>query len=266
LGTAATTSEKSYLNERYDAETGLQYLHARYYDPDFGRFLSPDTWDPMLAGVDINRYAYSLNDPVNLSDPLGHDIPWDNGGPATQTHDPVATGHGADGERQWSNAFGTFHANRIGNKFERIELGNPGGLTFGLVMSRKVLGIDAMTILEVPWILFARPEVWIKIGQYSYRFNPKMTEALARWAEERPLEFKEAINKISEFGPNSAARYIEKSIRTYEKQIEAHWEKINNGGVPDYVVDKWVKDITRFERRIDGLREMLEQVNAAGFI
>lgn len=63
---------KAYLNERYDAETGLQYLHARYYDPDYGRFLSPDTWDPILAGVDINRYAYALNDPVNLSDPNGH--------------------------------------------------------------------------------------------------------------------------------------------------------------------------------------------------
>jgi hypothetical protein len=36
------------------------------------RFLSPDTWDPYLAGVDINRYAYSGNDPINGSDPTGH--------------------------------------------------------------------------------------------------------------------------------------------------------------------------------------------------
>jgi len=53
-------------------ETGLQYLHARYYDPLLGRFLSPDTWDPNLAGVDINRYAYVNNDPVNQSDGNGH--------------------------------------------------------------------------------------------------------------------------------------------------------------------------------------------------
>lgn len=101
IGTAI--NGKAYLNERYDAETGLQYLHARYYDPDYGRFLSPDTWGSILAGVDFNRYAYSLNDPVNLSDPLGHDVPWDNGGPATQTHDPVQTGHGADGYREWTH-------------------------------------------------------------------------------------------------------------------------------------------------------------------
>jgi hypothetical protein len=36
------------------------------------RFLSPDTWDPYLAGVDVNRYAYSGNDPINSSDPNGH--------------------------------------------------------------------------------------------------------------------------------------------------------------------------------------------------
>jgi RHS repeat-associated protein len=53
-------------------ETDLQYLHARYYDPNLGRFLSPDTWDPTLPGVDINRYAYGMNDPVNMSDPGGH--------------------------------------------------------------------------------------------------------------------------------------------------------------------------------------------------
>ena len=65
-------ASKGYINERYDAETGLQYLHARYYDPALGRFLSPDTWDPTLPGVDINRYAYAGNDPVNGSDANGH--------------------------------------------------------------------------------------------------------------------------------------------------------------------------------------------------
>jgi RHS repeat-associated protein len=63
---------KAYINERFDPETGLQYLHARYYDPDLGRFLTPDTWDPIIAEVDVNRYAYSGNDPVNYSDANGH--------------------------------------------------------------------------------------------------------------------------------------------------------------------------------------------------
>jgi RHS repeat-associated protein len=63
---------KGYINERYDAETGLQYLHARYYDPELGRFLSPDWYTPWRSGVGTNRYAYSFNDPINMSDPSGH--------------------------------------------------------------------------------------------------------------------------------------------------------------------------------------------------
>jgi RHS repeat-associated protein len=71
---AVLPTSKGYINERFDLETGLQYLHARYYDPNLGRFLTPDTWDPMLPGVDINRYAYAGNDPINMSDPNGHQV------------------------------------------------------------------------------------------------------------------------------------------------------------------------------------------------
>lgn len=36
------------------------------------RFISPDTMDPTLPGVGTNRYAYAENDPINKSDPNGH--------------------------------------------------------------------------------------------------------------------------------------------------------------------------------------------------
>ncbi|MBK8458230.1 MAG: hypothetical protein IPL47_14940 [Phyllobacteriaceae bacterium] len=71
---AAFAMAKSYIGERYDAETGLMYLNARYYYPVFGRFISPDDLDPVLPGVGTNRYAYADNDPVNKSDPNGHTV------------------------------------------------------------------------------------------------------------------------------------------------------------------------------------------------
>ncbi|MBX5217825.1 hypothetical protein HJB95_11715 [Rhizobium sp. NLR14b] len=49
-GEATNTSfqtKKSYIGERFDPETGLMYLNARYYDPAFGRLISPDDWDPI---------------------------------------------------------------------------------------------------------------------------------------------------------------------------------------------------------------------------
>jgi RHS repeat-associated protein len=76
FGSPSSPTPKSYIGERFDPETNLDYLHARYYDPALPRFLSPDTWDPILAGVDTNRYTYSGNDPVNGSDPNGHT--WDD--------------------------------------------------------------------------------------------------------------------------------------------------------------------------------------------
>jgi RHS repeat-associated protein len=77
---ATVPTGRGYINERHDPETGLQYLDARYYDPDLGRFLTPDWWDPWQQGVDTNRYAYGLNDPINMSDPNGHFVPLVVGG------------------------------------------------------------------------------------------------------------------------------------------------------------------------------------------
>ncbi len=73
-GTTQVPTSKGYVNERYDAETQLAYHHFRYYGPDGARFLSPDTWDPIQDGVDVNRYAYAGNDPINNSDRNGHQI------------------------------------------------------------------------------------------------------------------------------------------------------------------------------------------------
>lgn len=59
---------KGWIGERFDADAGLQYLNARYYDPLLGVFLQPDWWDITLSGFGTNRFSYSFNDPVNGSD------------------------------------------------------------------------------------------------------------------------------------------------------------------------------------------------------
>ncbi len=52
-------------------ESGLQLLTHRYYDPSRGRFL---TRDPISYDGGINLYAYSRNNPANLTDPDGLDV------------------------------------------------------------------------------------------------------------------------------------------------------------------------------------------------
>jgi RHS repeat-associated protein len=52
---------------RHD-DVGLDLLGARYYAPEFGRFL---TRDPLGQDDDPNVYVYCSDDPVNEADPLG---------------------------------------------------------------------------------------------------------------------------------------------------------------------------------------------------
>lgn len=64
--TGATT-DLQFDGQYTDAETGFQYLRARYYDPSTGQFL---TADPAFAATQ-SRYGYAANSPLDLADPLG---------------------------------------------------------------------------------------------------------------------------------------------------------------------------------------------------
>ena len=68
----STTTKWQFTTYERDPESGLDYAVFRYDSSRLGRFMSPDP----LAGTifnpqSLNRYAYVLNDPVNLIDPLG---------------------------------------------------------------------------------------------------------------------------------------------------------------------------------------------------
>ena len=69
---AALPNKVWFTSRRQDAETGLVYMGARYYDPVVGRFVSKDP-----AGFDeanlhtFNRYAYANNNPHRYVDPDG---------------------------------------------------------------------------------------------------------------------------------------------------------------------------------------------------
>jgi RHS repeat-associated protein len=75
LLSGASESGFAFTGREWDAESGLYYYRARYYDPKAGRFISADRL-PYVDGP--NNYSYVLNNPVNFLDPLG-----------LQTHDSV---------------------------------------------------------------------------------------------------------------------------------------------------------------------------------
>jgi len=79
-----------YTGHSYSSETGLIYMGARWYDPENGRFLSPDP-----TGININEtytgfnpYVYAANNPNKFFDPNGEAIaliPAFFGGVSTET-------------------------------------------------------------------------------------------------------------------------------------------------------------------------------------
>ncbi|MBQ9108384.1 MAG: RHS repeat-associated core domain-containing protein [Clostridia bacterium] len=67
-----------YRGYYFDAETGFYWVQTRYYNPEWCRWISPDSLsyiNPETAHG-LNLYAYCGNDPVNFTDPSGHLPEW----------------------------------------------------------------------------------------------------------------------------------------------------------------------------------------------
>lgn len=71
-GDMAEINPIRYRGYYYDTETSWYYLQSRYYNPEWCRFINPDSL--FVAGDIItgsNMYAYCNNDPVSYIDPSG---------------------------------------------------------------------------------------------------------------------------------------------------------------------------------------------------
>lgn len=71
-GTMGTA--KGFTGQYADTLSGLDYYNARYYDPVVGRFLSADTVEGNLQGMD--PFAYVSSNPETSNDPTGHCGGW----------------------------------------------------------------------------------------------------------------------------------------------------------------------------------------------
>jgi len=82
LDIAEITNPLRFQGQYYDKESGLHYNRHRYYNPNTGRYLTPD---PIKLAGGLNSYQYVPN-PTGWVDPLGlscvpGDCPGDSGSP-----------------------------------------------------------------------------------------------------------------------------------------------------------------------------------------
>ncbi|MFN8482986.1 MAG: RHS repeat-associated core domain-containing protein [Anaerolineae bacterium] len=70
-------TDQLYTGQQYNTLSGLYHYSdgksaGRFYDPLLARFIQPDSITPGTGSQPLNRYAYSLNNPVKFVDPNGH--------------------------------------------------------------------------------------------------------------------------------------------------------------------------------------------------
>ncbi|MGI6746438.1 MAG: RHS repeat-associated core domain-containing protein [Acutalibacteraceae bacterium] len=70
--TIGTANPFRYRGYCYDDDTGLFYVGSRYYDPEVGRFISPDAVIDNRSILGTNLYSYCWNNPVNMHDQTGY--------------------------------------------------------------------------------------------------------------------------------------------------------------------------------------------------
>jgi RHS repeat-associated protein len=65
-------NDYTYTGKERDEDTELLYYEARYYNSNIGRFISLDPWSGDITDPQsLNKYAYTLNNPLKYTDPDG---------------------------------------------------------------------------------------------------------------------------------------------------------------------------------------------------
>ena len=92
---------RGYINERLTPKRGCNICMQGITTPTLGGSSPPAPCIQTIPGVDINRYAYAGNDPVNQSDRNGHH--WLQGGNSNSWRDRGGTLHNHDRSEGWIN-------------------------------------------------------------------------------------------------------------------------------------------------------------------
>ena len=192
-----------------DEETGLLYVRNRYYDPEMGRFLTPD---PMGYADGPTLYQFALNNPINFRDPTGEIALVDNaiGGVVSVGVGVAVSGlvYGFTGEwdYSWEDAGVDFAA---------------GALTSGLSSLAKVKHLAKLGS-KTRYGLLAAADMGIEIGAEYQRARLKGYEAT-------PTQV--VTGAFLSFGLGEAGKYGLSKLRR-GKQVGPPKNKVHENNTP----------------------------------
>ncbi|MFI9325659.1 polymorphic toxin-type HINT domain-containing protein [Kitasatospora aureofaciens] len=142
-GTQPTTwaGDHGYVGGTKDDTTGLTNLGARQYQPTTGRFLSPDPIIDLASPQQWNAYAYSNNNPVNLSDPSGLRPEGKCSGDCANVDGSIDLWAGGPGNWQYANISAAVDGNDFVTTTQYINFSHP---------SRSAIAKDRTPIPKPP--------------------------------------------------------------------------------------------------------------------
>ena len=149
LGTTDHVDFYGYNGESYNPNTGLEYLRARYYNANQGRFFQEDTYlgditDPLT----LNRYAYVKNSPLNYVDPSGHTS--------------VGVDKGNEGKFNGLKKAAMKVAGKLLDSSKDMPLRSSTGAVFGIISSHIMIAVAlSEDTLCIDW-----EEVQLSVGSY----------------------------------------------------------------------------------------------------
>ncbi|MGK6317739.1 hypothetical protein ACMGE0_32865 [Neorhizobium sp. DT-125] len=228
------------------------------------RFISPDTMNPTTPGVGTNRYAYSLNDPINKSDPNGHVA-----GQADYTESGATWGGFLGG--LLGGLFGGLFGGGLGTVGgpAGTVAGGAGGASYGVAQGALAgaaiggvigLGVDMM-----------------EDHQASKKGGDKSGTGGAAAGGASP-EDPNSKDKSKNDGPDDKKLPAEqqRAIRSLEKRIEEHQQKITDfkanptvrpgmENQPQSVIEKqWESRINHLEKEIRTFQNNIDKIRRGG--
>jgi len=184
----------------YIDDTGLYYMGARYYDPQSGRFISPD---PLGHSSSLSLYDYCNGDPVNGLDPDGRCV--------------------EKGKQEFAEGYDkSFYANGANVKYDNSIQQFGGFIEKSLSKAQPVIGTDPGTIA-----------VGLQFNAAAgLQFNVSAQGSISNWADPATRRIG-AVISITPLTGVSTAIGISGGVLTTKSNVNAP-EKLNgwtgNGG------------------------------------
>jgi RHS repeat-associated protein len=158
----AQSTNRGFTGHEHLDSLDFIHMNARVYDPDIGRFLSPDPTIPYTNNPQsFNRYSYGMNNPLNTVDPTGFtnestspEESVGNPAPSTQTAEPADKSaqtniQTAADPKAGKNNSGLGFKGKLSNFFEDAPINQLGKTLGALAAHAKGLATNDKALTDI---------------------------------------------------------------------------------------------------------------------